>query len=301
MSRKKMGIVAPLDRKNPGTTTLSLPGANRFDLYIIDLSSLSANGTAVCYNTGVNKLCSVSIDSFSLIHFMDFDSDSLATVPLRKKWMYVRSKLSIIKEYNVQTINPIPTLLYAMEKRYLFNLAEKGITIIKSNWISLPDTMEDLFRTYDPEKYLIKPANGECGLYSSRLSEMDPTVFGLLQFQSEYWLLQEYHEETSAGEYSLVFFRHRFSHGVVRIPRASKRPEFDIAPYHPQPGEIAFGLSVYAAYPYPLDVYRVDYFKSGEDLVLMEVEAVDPYHYACAGKDVYTSLAKDFYHTLIYS
>jgi hypothetical protein len=86
----------------------------------------------------------------------------------------------------------------------------------------------------------------------------------------------------ASGEPSLFFFDGRFSHAVSKVPQAGDfrvQPEFDgiLAPYRPQPDELAAAQAALAAAGEPLLYARVDLVRDREGRpVLMELEAVEP-------------------------
>ena len=55
--------------------------------------------------------------------------------------------------------------------------------------------------------------------------------------------------------------------------------QFDVEAYPPTQEEVLFGLDVYEVFKVSLHIYRVDFIRTANGPLLMEVESVDPFHY----------------------
>lgn len=127
-------------------------------------------------------------------------------------------------EQGVNLYNTPQTLLWNMEKTYLKQLAEAGIGIIPTHWVtpSDPVQVEDVIKTRGWEQALLKPVfgAGSKGIHvidTSAITESQQVLNHLLTLG--HVMIQPIVKEVRNGELSLVFFNHEYSHTIRKTPQ----------------------------------------------------------------------------------
>ncbi|MCG6118960.1 MAG: hypothetical protein MEQ07_12375 [Aquimonas sp.] len=184
-------------------------------------------------------------------------------------------------------LNPLEVVRWNTDKRYLGELAGKGLPVVASHYIA-PDQAADDFPAW-PE-FVVKPCVGAGSRDTQRYRESERTAalehVRRLQAQGRHVLVQPYLAQVdSAGETALLFFGGRFSHairkGALLKPgegptRALFAPEH-ISAREPSALEMAAARKVLAALPAnPLLYARVDLLPSPEGPQLLELELTEP-------------------------
>lgn len=192
----------------------------------------------------------------------------------------------------VRLLNPPDMLIWNMDKSYLLDLRDAGVevaTLLHFPAGSAPDLRQELARA-GWERYVVKPAvsagsentlvgHGAPGPELVALADRILARCGLL--------IQPFFDEIpQSGEWSLLFFGDKFSHALVKVPKAGdfrSQPHFGstVTGVVPPPDLIAqaagaiqaaqnrgLGQATYA---------RVDGFVRDGRLHLIELELIEPY------------------------
>jgi len=183
-------------------------------------------------------------------------------------------------------VNDPATIRHNMDKRYLWDLASKGIAIPKTDLLDA-SIAERLRAGEGP--FVLKPIHGECG----RGVTMARTVEDLTAFagQEQAFLAQEFLPEVREGERSLVFLDRQYEHAVLKRPSADQEWEFRcneslggrVWPHEPDETEMAFALAVIDAYQalgHPTHFCRIDMVITERGPILIEAEVISPSQYA---------------------
>jgi glutathione synthase/RimK-type ligase-like ATP-grasp enzyme len=183
--------------------------------------------------------------------------------------------------------NSAALVAWNTDKRYLAELQTKGIAIPQTRWLE-PGASVDLptlLHEHACSEVVVKPAismNGD-DTFRVRRSEAhshQARLDALLLDRSV--MVQAFVPEIlSDGEVSLIYFAGRFSHAVVKRPRAG---EFRIQeehggthrPYSPAPALLRDGERVLAQLPEVPLYARVDGVCSDGRFLLLELEVIDP-------------------------
>lgn len=289
-----IGVVAPISWDKPGKIcsgndyiqhleNLSFHNPDLF-FYILKLDTLE-NNSVQYYDIKMSRIGLTSIKSFSIIHFLDFEQYDTHYETLKEKWGRILALINNPEFQNTLTINSIRAINYCHEKKYLIEFKNINVQFIQTDIIESCTHLESLQNKYQDGQFIIKPMNGECGSHVYELSKIDPIDYEILSEQDEFFLVQPFHKEITQGEFSMLFFRDEFCHGIVKTPKDKGNllpPKFDIKPYHPSNDEINVGKIIYSSFPVKLDIFRVDFIKTESGLKLMEIESVDPFHYVIA-------------------
>jgi glutathione synthase/RimK-type ligase-like ATP-grasp enzyme len=186
--------------------------------------------------------------------------------------------------------NPLPVVRWNVAKTYLAELASSGCTrarIPRTAWLERGATksLAEALRAHDFDRAVVKPVISMSAYETWRTDVasapgQEPRFVELLARGAV--MLQEYLPEVeTGGELSFVFFDRRFSHAVLKLPRAGDfRVQNDWGGTHhaadPPAALVEQAADVLGAVPGPLPYARVDGVVVGDALVLMELELIDP-------------------------
>lgn len=211
-----------------------------------------------------------------------------ACVVVRTTWDYQRDCagfLATLERIAAVTAlwNPLEVIRWNIEKTYLGELAARGIDTVPTTF-GRGSPLEALAARRG--RHVLKPvvsANAddtfvvEGGEPSSWPAELATT------FAGRAWMLQPFvRSVVSDGEHSLFYFAHRYSHAVVKRPRAGdfrvqEEHGGDIATADPTDDLRAAADRVLAALPRPLLQARVDLVRLDDGRpAVMEVELIEP-------------------------
>lgn len=181
--------------------------------------------------------------------------------------------------------NPARVLAWNTDKRYLGELAERGVAIPPTTFTDAlsQDVVERMFAETGAGELIVKPAISGGAWKTRRLRRGDAVddAPGIPMLVQAYLPTIE-----TAGETSLLYFGGRFSHGVNKRPVPG---EFRIQEQYggmysplqvPPDGAVALAEQVLAAIGEPLLYARIDMVPDAEGRwVLMEAELIEPDFY----------------------
>jgi glutathione synthase/RimK-type ligase-like ATP-grasp enzyme len=206
-------------------------------------------------------------------------------------------------EKNCQTVLNHPrTIRHNIDKRYLWELEQKGIAVPRT----LPIGDEARQRLRGGEKMVLKPMRAERG-FGALLVSSEEEMRAIEGKEADY-LAQEYMPSIRAGERSLVFLGMEFQHAVIKKPNAAKPEEFrcneslggTVEIYQPTEEELEFArrvLETYASLGYEVHFSRVDMVEGAGGPILIEAELLNPSiyaNYSKRGKEFGQTLARYF-------
>jgi glutathione synthase/RimK-type ligase-like ATP-grasp enzyme len=187
-----------------------------------------------------------------------------------------------------QFINPISLLKWNMDKHYLRDLQQNGIEIPDTIFIKKGEKRNLSAITTDKNwsEFILKPAISGAARHTYRFKKEETKKFDSIfeaLIANESMLLQEFQKNILIkGEIALMLFGGRFSHAVLKLPKAGDfRVQDDfggtVHDYNPTEQEIAFAEKVITTIS-PLPVYaRVDIFWDNEGKpVVSELEMIEP-------------------------
>ena len=198
--------------------------------------------------------------------------------------------LDLLEKKKVRVLNPVKTVRWNADKRYLFDIEKSGFAIVPSRLLETAQDLDftPLFDAWQTEKIVVKPvvSGGAKNTFSIKLSEAEIYEQKLTELlKEEAFLAQPFMPEIQTeGEWSLVFFNGKFSHCVLKVPKAgdfrvqhyfggaivpSTPPETVLKSAEKLVQEFAKGC-LYA---------RVDGVLSRNEFKLMELELIEPLLY----------------------
>lgn len=181
--------------------------------------------------------------------------------------------------------NPARVLAWNSDKRYLSELAARGVAIPPTTFTDgLSQALVDrVFADTDAEELIVKPAVSGGAWKTQRLRRGDAVdaAPGTTMLVQPYVAAIE-----TAGETSLLYFGGRFSHAVNKRPVAGEfriQEEFgglyELVPA-PDAGAVALAEQVLAAVDVPLLYARIDMVPDADGRwLLMEAELIEPDFY----------------------
>lgn len=183
--------------------------------------------------------------------------------------------------------NPPEVVRWNTDKRYLGELAARGLPVIESHFLAPGDDPASL---PDLEEFVVKPTVGAGSRDAQRYqrSEREAAIAHVRRLldAGRHVLVQPYlHAVDEHGETALLFFEGRFSHAIRKAPllRRGEGPtralfkEEHIQPREPSDAEHALAAAVLASLPFETLMYaRVDLLPSATGPQLLELELTEP-------------------------
>jgi len=182
-------------------------------------------------------------------------------------------------------INDIPTVKWNMHKSYLKELQAKGAHMAKTIWVDRGSRADvcALAEALKAKRMVAKPCVAATAYETFVMDAIHPDQTRFDELISNHDLIvQEFIEEVQTlGEWSLIFFDGKFSHAVIKKPKADDfRVQNDFGGTYSQanpPEKILKQASeVIKALPQRLAYARVDGVMSGDNFLLMELELIEP-------------------------
>lgn len=215
-------------------------------------------------------------------------------VILKSPWDY-HEQLSAFYDWldriaaaGIRLLNPVDVVKWNSNKRYLRDIAEAGLPVIPSIYVSRGSTLpidDSLFAALDASKMVIKPcvsggAKNTFTLTRENIRSQQAHIDALLA--EEDYLVQPFVAEVAQGEWSFLYFNGRYSHSVLKIPKPG-----DFRVQHQHGGQIVYpeadpGLLLQAEkyvqrFAQSTLYTRVDGIVKDGVFQLMELELIEPY------------------------
>ena len=223
--------------------------------------------------------------------------EAFDAVVLRSCWDYFRDPgrfarwLGAVEATSVPVWNPPPLLRWNMDKRYLRDLAARGVAVPPTAWVELdaaplPD-LAALLRERGWDEAVVKPAVSADGHDTWRVSaheagRQQATLRALVASRGAVMVQRFLPELTAHGEWSCIFFAGAFSHAVLKRPtagefRVQSRYGGTAAPERP-PAAVVEGARHALRQAPPADwLYaRVDGVLLDGTFTLLELEMLEP-------------------------
>lgn len=166
-----------------------------------------------------------------------------------------------------------------LSKRYLRELAAKGLPVIPSLFVDEPTPATAAFEAFDVDEVVLKPVVGGGGFGQTRLTRAQAQGVVIEPGQFAQPLVPQI---MTQGELSFIFVDGDFSHAVRKLPGGGDYRIHIIhggaeQPYASTPAEIEAAQAFVAALPVPALACRVDVIPTPDGLLLMELEAIEPH------------------------
>lgn len=229
------------------------------------------------------------------------DWTSFELLVLRSTWNYVHHVEAFRawlrrEDVRARVVNPAPFVLWNLDKRYLAELASRGVPVVETVWVdsSVATPSRDLLAPFDD--VVIKPVVSAGSFATARFSlQGEGDREAAAQFLDEQralraTMVQPYQRSIEAhGERSLVFIAGELTHMMRKSPRFMSGPIDITGPLPASSEERAFAQQVLEAasacvgrLTSDLTYARVDVVQANDSrangaLRLMELEIIEPY------------------------
>jgi glutathione synthase/RimK-type ligase-like ATP-grasp enzyme len=224
----------------------------------------------------------------------DVDWSTFDAVLIRTIWDYFKHHaaflawLDRLDRLGIPTINDSRLLRWNSDKRYLLELAERGVGIIPTQLASAHE-LGDVLAAMPAQQVVIKPTISGSAWHTLRGIVGDAAFTqAVTQLPREYdYLVQPFVPEiVSDGEWSLLYFGGEFSHAVIKRPAAGDYRVQDeyggsadpIVPNAATLGAAERALAAVADIGHRDQAYvRVDGVICGGRFLIMELELIEPF------------------------
>ena len=196
--------------------------------------------------------------------------------------------LDKLEQLPVRVLNPVKTVRWNTDKRYLLDLQQQGVNVVPTVWLEKGSGFDaaQAFARLGAEKIIVKPAvsggakntfaltPGEAAAKTAYINEL---------LQQESFLAQPFLEEIQTnGEWSFLFFNGVYSHAVLKTARAGDfrvQHFFGGTVHTPEPpaGLLAAGQTIADRHAPGCLYARVDGVELDGELALMELELIEPF------------------------
>ncbi len=181
----------------------------------------------------------------------------------------------------VPTLNPVPLLRWNSDKRYLAELGDRGVATIPTRLVeSLSEAALAEAHGVFGDQLVIKPPVSASAYGTHLLGPNDPVPPNAV---GQAMLVQPFLRAVAAeGEYSIMLFDGRFSHAIVKRPKAG---DYRVQPHlggtelpcEAPVGAIELAHAALAAAPAKATYARVDMVRDNEgELAIIELELIEP-------------------------
>ena len=192
--------------------------------------------------------------------------------------------IASLERAGVRVWNPPAVLRWNADKIYLRELERKGVPVVPTLWPEAGFRLQQELRQRGWRKAVVKPRVSATA-HRTVLTSVDEAkntqalVEDLLRGPGA--MVQEFLEEVSAGEWSLIFFSGRFSHAVIKTPKPGDfrvQHDFGGSERNAQASDslIQAASRAIGAVGSPPLYARVDGVESGGQFLLMELELIEP-------------------------
>jgi glutathione synthase/RimK-type ligase-like ATP-grasp enzyme len=222
------------------------------------------------------------------VRWEEFDS-----VVLRSCWEYhlrveeFRAWIERLERQGVPLWNPPQVVRSNIDKGYLKDLAQKGVAVAPSVWLEKGGgvNLEAVLREHDWEQAVVKPTISMTAFktwitHPARAGRDEAAVQEMLK--SSGVMIQRFVREVQTkGEWSFIFFRKEYSHGVLKRAKPGDfRVQDDFGGYLeetlPSGSLVEQAQRIVNLTEEPLLYARVDAVDVKGTLLLMELELIDP-------------------------
>jgi glutathione synthase/RimK-type ligase-like ATP-grasp enzyme len=191
--------------------------------------------------------------------------------------------LGLSQDFGGAVINHPRSMLYGMNKFYLFDLAADSHPVVESRFFEKTTSYENIVNAipWQSNESIIKPICGECGNSVEFLSTIDEGFLRQRQNLVRGWLIQPYIRAITAGEISMIYIDKRFMFAVKKTPRPGEfrvnarwNPKYELI--EPSDEILRVGREALNFWPHPLYLARVDVICDRDSVIILEVETVNP-------------------------
>lgn len=222
------------------------------------------------------------------VDWADFDA-----IVIRCPWDYheklaaFSAWLTRLEQLQVKVLNDIATLRWNLNKNYLFELQNAGLTLIPSICLKPEDqrSLDELLATMQSDEIVVKPVQSAGAWRTLRVQKGQAALyesdFNQWRLEQDFLVQPFMPEIVTQGECSLVFFDGEYSHALIK---RAKQGDFRVQSDHggsvdvmqASPELIAQAEKILQALPRTPCYARVDGVIREGQFLLMELELLEP-------------------------
>jgi glutathione synthase/RimK-type ligase-like ATP-grasp enzyme len=194
--------------------------------------------------------------------------------------------LGMVESRGLPLWNSVETVRWNMHKRYLRELASRGVLVPRTEWLARADPrpLSAIMRHNGWSDAIVKPAISASATDTWKTSG-DPVADDRrhreLAERSDLLVQEVIPEVASDGEWSIIFIGGEYSHATIKRPRPGDfRVQTELggsaAPATPPPGVIEAATAITGHIPGEWMFARIDAVVTARGLMLMEAECIEP-------------------------
>jgi hypothetical protein len=196
--------------------------------------------------------------------------------------------LAEIEDSGTPLHNPLSLVRWNLNKNYLLDLKCRGVPVVPTIFgekLTSSDALAAYYLEFNTEELILKPPVNVNAFKTYRVPKTAyETLFPMLKtaFDERPYLVQPFMPAIAAeGEYSLIYFCGRFSHAILKTPkegdfRVQEEHGGEIRAIKAEESLLATGWRTMSALSHTPLYARVDLVGSGSDLLVMELELIEP-------------------------
>lgn len=198
--------------------------------------------------------------------------------------------LDKLESLKVNLWNPVRIIKWNIDKKYLFELEKKGVSIVPTFLINKKNVqnIKSLLEIKGWEEIIIKPSVGASSYKIKRINTEkiypdSPEITNILIHSDV--IIQPFMEEIiNKGEYSFIFIDKKFSHAIHKFPKKGEfRSQFEYGSkevlYESKLQYIKETQKILEIIDSSLLYARIDGLIIDHQFYLMELELIEPYLY----------------------
>ncbi len=221
----------------------------------------------------------------------DVDWAGFKAVVVRSTWDYQQDAAAFVRtlaaiDARTRLFNPLVLMRWNLDKRYLRELARRGVPIVPTQFVERFDVtrLQAARQAFGCDELVIKPAISANADHTYRLPVEGGPDAAFLQacFGQRPHLLQPFvHTVTDHGEVSLFHFGARLSHAIRKTPkpgdfRVQEEHGGQLRAIRPEPALCRAAEGVLRELPLAPLYARTDFVDIEGRWCLMEVELIEP-------------------------
>ena len=211
-----------------------------------------------------------------------------SAVVIRNPWDYFEHQnlfFQTLEEINKQTklYNPYSLIKWNFNKNYLFDLKQKGGKLPPTIKINSQDQLLQAIADSHSEEMVIKPVVSAGAYLTYRFNKNNvPAEVKNLPVDKYEFMLQPFLKDIqTGGEYSFIFLGGQYSHAIVKRPKSGDfrvQSEYggSVEAYSPSEKELELTEFIHSLLPEKPYYARIDLARYEGELVIMEVELLEP-------------------------
>jgi glutathione synthase/RimK-type ligase-like ATP-grasp enzyme len=212
---------------------------------------------------------------------------------IRSIWDYIdhvdefRHTLGRIDRAGVRLINPLGTIAWNIDKRYLRELARLGVPIVPTWFVEAADADFPADLPAAPGGYVVKPVIGVGAFLTERCRDLAAVRTAIVRAAPKAPLMIQpfLTAVVQEGEWSFVFAGGAFLYAVLKRPnpgdyRTQVMYGASTRQRQPDKSDLAAARRCFEALPVDADIARLDFVRLATGgLALMEAELIEPQLY----------------------